>query len=110
MTRTKKILTLSLFGAFLFSEFGPALDTSFLAALSPISPAEARIGRPLTPLSYAGVARRTVRRTTRRVVRRNIAVLPAGCIYGPYYGAYYYNCGGVYYARSGAVYVQVIVE
>jgi len=27
-----------------------------------ISSAEARIGRPLTPLSYAGVARRTTRR------------------------------------------------
>jgi hypothetical protein len=29
------------------------------------------IGRPLTPLSFAGVARRTSRRTARRVVRRN---------------------------------------
>ena len=27
-----------------------------------ISPAEAIVGRPLTPVSYAGVARRTVRR------------------------------------------------
>jgi hypothetical protein len=27
-----------------------------------ISPAEARIGRPLTPMSVAGVARRTARR------------------------------------------------
>jgi hypothetical protein len=27
-----------------------------------VSPAEARIGRPLTPVSVAGVARRTVRR------------------------------------------------
>jgi len=27
-----------------------------------VSTAQARIGRPLTPLSYAGVARRTVRR------------------------------------------------
>ena len=27
-----------------------------------VSSAEARIGRPLTPLSYAGVARRTTRR------------------------------------------------
>jgi hypothetical protein len=29
------------------------------------------IGRPLTPLSYAGVARRTSRRTVRRIERRN---------------------------------------
>ena len=31
-------------------------------SFSVISTAEARIGRPLTPLSVAGVARRTVRR------------------------------------------------
>ncbi len=31
-------------------------------ASSLVSSAEARIGRPLTPLSYAGVARRTTRR------------------------------------------------
>jgi hypothetical protein len=31
-----------------------------------ISPAEARVGRPLTPVSVAGVARRTARRTVRR--------------------------------------------
>ncbi|CDM58462.1 hypothetical protein LPU83_2811 [Rhizobium favelukesii] len=50
------------------------------------TPAEAVIGRPLTPLSYAGVARRT----TRRVVRRTnvyISTLSAGCVYGAYYGA-----------------------
>ena len=35
-----------------------------LDAQSPlVSSAEARIGRPLTPMSYAGVARRTTRRT-----------------------------------------------
>jgi hypothetical protein len=31
-----------------------------------ISPAHAVVGRPLTPVSYAGVARRTARRTARR--------------------------------------------
>ena len=30
-----------------------------------VSSAEARIGRPLTPMSYAGVARRTTRRAVR---------------------------------------------
>lgn len=35
-----------------------------------ITPAHAVVGRPLTPVSYAGVARRTSRRTARRVVRR----------------------------------------
>ena len=33
-----------------------------------VSSAEARIGRPATPRSFAGVARRTDRRVTRRVV------------------------------------------
>ncbi len=36
-----------------------------------VSTAEARVGRPLTPVSVAGVARRTSRRTVRRVSRRN---------------------------------------
>jgi hypothetical protein len=40
-----------------------------------IGSAQARIGRPLTPLSYAGVARRTTRRAYR-------------CSY--YYGGYHY--------------------
>jgi hypothetical protein len=30
--------------------------------ISVVSTAEARVGRPLTPVSFAGVARRTVRR------------------------------------------------
>ena len=78
-------------------------------ALAPAAPAEARIGHPLTPLSYAGVARRTTRRVEYRTAA-TIATLPAGCIYGPYYGAYYYRCGSLYYARSGSAYVQVIVN
>jgi hypothetical protein len=48
-----------------------ALVTS-VVDLSPgptlVRQAEAVVGRPLTPVSYAGVARRTSRRTTRRAV------------------------------------------
>jgi len=33
-----------------------------LTSFSLVSPAEARVGRPLTPVSVAGVARRTTRR------------------------------------------------
>lgn len=40
---------------------------------NPFSQAEARIGRPLTPVSYAGVARRT----TRRVVYTGAAATSA---------------------------------
>lgn len=51
-----------------------------------VSSADARIGRPLTPMSYAGVARRTTRRTvavgaaaagTAAVVAAPVVVTPA---------------------------------
>jgi hypothetical protein len=74
-----------------------------------VSEAQAVVGHPLTPLSGAGVARRTTRRAVRRTgVRLN--TLPAGCVYGAYYGAHYYNCRGVYYQKSGTVYIQVVIE
>jgi hypothetical protein len=41
--------------------------------------AQARVGRPLTPMSYAGVARRTTRRA--------VAVGAAGVAAGAYYGS-----------------------
>ena len=47
-----------------------------------VSAAEARIGRPLTPMSYAGVARRT----TRRAVVGG-AVVGGAVAAGAYYGA-----------------------
>jgi hypothetical protein len=49
-----------------------AIDASFVTS------AEARIGRPLTPMSYAGVARRT----TRRAVAVGATVGAAGAYYG----------------------------
>ena len=52
---------------------------SLVAPFPPFqSEAQARVGRPLTPGSVAGVARRT----TRRVIRRStiyVATLPASC-------------------------------
>jgi hypothetical protein len=48
-----------------------------------LSVAEARVGRPLTPMSYAGVARRT----TRRAVAAGAAVGAAGVAAGTYYYA-----------------------
>jgi hypothetical protein len=50
-----------------------SLDGAFVTS------AEARIGRPLTPMSYAGVARRTTRRA--------VAVGAAGVAAGAYYGS-----------------------
>ncbi|MCB1486202.1 MAG: hypothetical protein KDJ88_01965 [Bauldia sp.] len=76
---------------------------------SVVGDAQARVGRPLTPVSYAGVARRTSRRVARRTAYR-VAALPPGCPYGPYYGGYYYYCGGRYYQQEGNVYVQVVFD
>ncbi len=73
------------------------------------SEAQAWIGRPLTPVSVAGVARRT----TRRVVRRStiyISTLPAGCGNVNINGAMYWQCGATYYQPYGTQYVVVYVE
>lgn len=76
----------------------------FLVALLGAEEASAVVGRPLTPVSYAGVARRTSRRTARRTVARHeavaagaVAALPAGCaaVAGP--SGTIYNCGATYY-------------
>ena len=58
------------FAAGLFwNDTGNVFDRSFLAE------AQARVGRPLTPMSYAGVARRTTRRA---VVGAGVAAGAAG--------------------------------
>ncbi|KAB0269126.1 hypothetical protein [Microvirga brassicacearum] len=61
----------------LWSGAGLAPSSSF------ISQAEARVGRPATPMSYAGVARRTT--------RRSVAVGAAGAAAA---GSYYYAAPG----------------
>ena len=71
--------------------------------------AQALIGRPLTPLSYAGVARRT----TRRVIRRTTiyrATLPPGCTMVTMEGATLHQCGATYYQPYGNQFVVVEVE
>jgi hypothetical protein len=55
-------------------------NVSLTKSESLVTRAEARIGRPLTPMSYAGAARRT----TRRAVVGGAAV---GAAAGAYYGA-----------------------
>jgi hypothetical protein len=55
-------------------------NLSLTTSDSLVSLAQARIGRPLTPMSYAGVARRT----TRRAVATGAAVGAAAT--GTYYG------------------------
>jgi hypothetical protein len=74
-----------------------------------IQPTHAVIGRPLTPISYAGVARRTTRRTIRRTAAY-AAVLPAGCTTVIVSGVSLHQCGGVYYQPYGNQYVIVNVD
>jgi hypothetical protein len=76
----------SFMGGLLWSE-KPTIDGAF------ISVTQARIGRPLTPMSYAGVARRT----TRRAVVYGGAAAAAGAYAGcrqvvNAYGQVYTRC------------------
>ncbi len=71
--------------------------------------AQARIGRPGTPASVAGVARRT----TRRVIRRTtvyVASLPKGCTTVVVEGATLHQCGGTYYQAYQNQYVVVEID
>ncbi|WP_037547133.1 DUF6515 family protein [Stappia stellulata] len=99
------LLGIAAFAAVLTFESDPAIwPVSGL-----VSSAEARLGRPMTPVSAAGVARRT----TRRVVRRTavyVSTLPRGCGTVVVNGMSLYSCGGVYYQAHGNQYVVVEVR
>jgi hypothetical protein len=87
--------------AFDFSAFAPVPSL--------VNSAHAVIGAPLTPLSGAGVARRT----TRRVIRRTttfIATLPPACIRNSIAGVVVWRCGATYYQRYGGGYVVVHID
>ena len=74
-----------------------------------VSEAEARIGRPATPGSVAGVSRRTTRRRIRRT-SRYVATLPKGCTTVVIEGTTCHQCGGTYYQSHNGQYVVVIVD
>ncbi len=87
---------------------GTAVDGLFNNGML-IKEAQARIGRPLTPGSVAGVARRT----TRRVIRRTTvyaATLPRGCSTVVIEGTTLHHCGGTYYQPYGNQFVVVTVD
>jgi hypothetical protein len=74
-----------------------------------VADASAVIGRPATPLSYAGVARRT----TRRMIYATsvyVATLPPNCTTIVIEGVALQQCGSTYYQASGAQYVVVEVQ
>lgn len=74
-----------------------------------LAQAQALVGRPRTPASFAGVARRTTRRTVRRTTAY-VATLPRGCATVIVNGAQYYQCGGTYYQAHGGQYVVVHIN
>ena len=74
-----------------------------------VGDAHAIVGRPATPGSVAGVARRT----TRRVVRRSaiyVSTLPAGCVQTTVNGGVVWRCAGTYYQPYGGRYVVVYID
>ena len=74
-----------------------------------IKDAQARVGRPATPTSVAGVSRRTTRRTIRRTTRY-VATLPRGCSTVVIEGTTLHQCGGTYYQPHNSQYVVVNVN
>lgn len=62
MTLSRKLKTRLLVALIAVMGLGAADVFTGAGSFSLISPAEARVGRPLTPVSVAGVARRTTRR------------------------------------------------
>jgi hypothetical protein len=87
---------------------GAVVDGMFNSGIV-VQQAVAVFGRPLTPVSGAGVARRT----TRRVIRRSTiyaATLPTGCSTIVIEGASLYQCGATYYQPYGNQYVVVYVD
>ena len=92
MTYTKKTIQFAI-AAFVGTTCLFASDKAVLFQNSSlITKAQAVIGRPLTPMSYAGVARRT----TRRAVAVGAATAPvagAGCVQAvDAYGRVYTRC------------------
>jgi hypothetical protein len=66
---------------------------SLLQSGSLVTGAEARIGRPLTPMSYAGVARRTTRRAVAHGAAAGAAVAASRCVQAvDPYGRIYTQC------------------
>lgn len=92
--------------------------TLFIADLPPggmfgsaslMNEAQAVVGRPLTPVSAAGVARRTTRRTI-AATSVVVATLPPACTVVVIEGTTLHQCGTTYYQASGTQYVVVNVQ
>jgi hypothetical protein len=103
-----KKLTLAMMALGLALGIGDYQPGSGIEGVSLVKEAHAIVGRPLTPVSYAGVARRT----TRRMIYATtiyVATLPPACTVVVVEGTSLHMCGGTYYQASGTQYVVVNV-
>lgn len=89
-----------------FADYQPG---SGIGGVSLATEAHAVVGRPLTPVSYAGVARRTTRRMI-YATNVYVATLPPACTVVVIEGTTLQQCGGNYYQASGNQYVIVNVQ
>jgi hypothetical protein len=101
--------TLGMLGLGLLLAVGDYQPGVGFMGLSPVTEAHAIVGRPATPVSWAGVARRTTRRM---IVATSVyvATLPPNCTTVVIEGTTLHQCGGTYYQASGTQYVVVNVE
>ncbi len=82
MTRTNlRLLSIAVMAAAGLGVLFGSEHADLRAPASLISQAQARIGRPLTPMSYAGVARRTTRRAYSGAAAAG-AVAAGAAVYG----------------------------
>lgn len=88
MTRSARLAALAVgIAAMLLGDIPTDGNGSF------ISEAQAIVGRPLTPVSYAGVARRTTRRTIAAGAAVGATVYAPGCVQVvDAYGRIYTRC------------------
>jgi len=87
---------------------GLVIDSWFFNGVI-VTEAQARIGRPMSPGSVAGVSRRT----TKRAIRRTsiyAATLPKSCTTVVVEGTSLYLCSGTYYQSYNNQYVVVNVD
>jgi len=109
-SRLRRLVVASLTVAGLFGAEATTRQLGFGDPIGVFMPdAHAIVGRPRTPVSYAGVARRTARRVVYRTTVY-VATLPRGCTTVIIDGATIYQCGSTYYQVSGSQYVVVNVN
>lgn len=104
-----KKLTFGMMALGLALAIGDYQPGSGVEGVSLVKEAHAIVGRPLTPVSVAGVARRTTRRAI-YATSVYVATLPPACTVVVIEGTTLQQCGGTYYQASGSQYVVVNVQ